>query len=88
MEIEEKKAQTDDLLIREWFLLTAVAGGFCLWRLAKVGDASLHSVFLGYSASRLLMMAFLLVCSAAGLAGLFTCPFPKLYSSISGRYPR
>lgn len=71
MEIEEKKAQSEDLLIREWFLLTAVAGGFFLYRLSKVGEASLHSVLLGYSASRLVMMAFLLVCTLTGLAGLF-----------------
>ena len=71
MDIEEKKAQTNELLIREWFLLTAVAGGFLLWKLANVGDASLHGIFLGYSASRLLMMACLLVCSFIGIAGLF-----------------
>ena len=71
MDIEDKKAQRDELLIREWFLLTAVAGGFFLWRLAGVGGASLHSVFLGYSASRLLMMALLLICTGIGLAGLF-----------------
>ena len=71
MDIEEKKAQSNELLIREWFLLAAAAGGFFLYRLAKVGDASLHSVFLGYSAPRLLMMVFLLACVLTGLAGLF-----------------
>ena len=71
MEIEEKKARSDELLIREWFLLTAAAGGFCLYRLAKIGEASLHSIFLGYSLPRLLMMAFLLACVLTGLAGLF-----------------
>ena len=44
-------------LIRGWFIFTALAAGICLYRLAVIGETSLHSVFLGYSASRLLMMA-------------------------------
>lgn len=56
-------------MIRGWFLLTALAGGICLYALASVGEASLHSVLLGYSASRLAMMAVLLAGAVIGLAG-------------------
>lgn len=70
-EDERKLQQKTDLLIREWFLLTALAGGFLLYKLASVGDPSLHGVLFGYSASRLLMMAVLLAGILAGLAGLF-----------------
>ena len=44
-------------LIRGWFIFTALAAGICLYRLAVIGETSLNSVFLGYSASRLVMMA-------------------------------
>lgn len=71
MNTEDQILQKMDLLIREWFLLTAAAGGFLLYKLASVGEASLNSVFLGYSASRLLMMAVLFCCVLIGMAGLF-----------------
>ena len=71
--MEETAKQERDLtfLIRGWFLLIALIGGLCLYRLASVGEASLHSVLLGYSASRLCMMAFLLICTGISLTGLF-----------------
>ena len=56
-------------LIRCWFLLTALIGAACLLTLASVGEASLHSVFLGYSASRLAMMAGLLIAVFICLSG-------------------
>ncbi len=56
-------------IIRGWFLFTALAAAVSLYRLATIGDASLHSVFLGYSASRLVMMAAAFVWIILGAAG-------------------
>ncbi len=70
MEEQAKKEQDPSLLIRGWFFLISLIGGFCLYRLAVTGEASLRGVFLGYSASRLCMMAVLLICTVISLAGL------------------
>ena len=48
---------SSSLVIRGWFLLTCICAAFSLHRLSVIGEASLNSVFLGYSASRLMMMA-------------------------------
>ena len=56
-------------LIRGWFIFTALAAGICLYRLAVIGETSLHSVFLGYSASRLVMMAGALLWCLVGIYG-------------------
>ena len=58
-----------DWLIRGWFIFTALIAGVCLYRLAVIGETSLHSVFLGYSASRLLMMAAALLWCVIGIYG-------------------
>ena len=59
-----------DRLIRVWFCLTVLTAGFCLYRLAVIGEASLHPVFMGFSASRLAMMAVPLICALTGAAGV------------------
>ena len=56
-------------LIRGWYIFTALAAGICLYRLAVIGETSLNSVFLGYSASRLVMMAGALFCCLIGIFG-------------------
>ncbi|MBR6089653.1 MAG: hypothetical protein IKP86_06955, partial [Anaerolineaceae bacterium] len=63
--------QRDDTtwVIRGWFILTALAGAVCLYHLAVIGETSLHSVFLGYSLSRLVMMGAALAVCAAGITG-------------------
>ena len=68
MEASHRQPNRSGLLIRGWFLMTALIGSACLYRLASVGEASLHSVFLGYSSSRLAMMAVLLAAVLAGFA--------------------
>ncbi len=70
MEKTANKERDPKLMIRGWFLLITVVGGICLYQLASVGEASLHSVLLGYSASRLGMMAVLLLCTGISAAGL------------------
>ena len=57
-------------LIRLWFFLITCLAGFSLYRLAAIGENSLNSVFLGYSASRLLMMAAALFTALLGLLGI------------------
>lgn len=64
-------------LIRGWFIFTALAAGICLYRLAVIGETSLNSVFLGYSASRLVMMACALLWCLIGVYG-FTDPGGKI----------
>ena len=64
-----QKQNEANWLIRGWFIFTALVSGVCLYRLAVIGDASLNSVFLGYSASRLLMMAAALLCCLLGIVG-------------------
>ncbi|MBQ4512453.1 MAG: hypothetical protein II969_05635 [Anaerolineaceae bacterium] len=49
---KDKKA----LLVQGYFFLTALTAGAAFYQLATIGENSLHSVFLGYSASRLSMM--------------------------------
>lgn len=60
----------NSLLIRGWFLFTALCAGIALYRLASIGENSLHSVLLGYSASRLLMMAVCLIWILIAFAGI------------------
>lgn len=64
-----KQKNGSDWLIRGWFIFTALAAAVCLYRLAVIGETSLHSVFLGYSASRLLMMSAALLWCLIGLYG-------------------
>ena len=83
---DEKKGR---LLIRGWFLLTLAAGCAAFYSLTQIGEASLHSVFLGYSASRLLMMAAVLLWCLFVLAG-FLDPgnkFTSLMLKASGSVP-
>ena len=55
--------------IRGWFLFTALIAAVCLFRLAVIGETSNHSIFFGYSMSRLLMMAVCLPGIIAGFIG-------------------
>ncbi len=57
------------MMIRVWLLLSALIGGVCLYRLATVGITFTGGSFPGYSASRIVMMAVLLVCIVTELAG-------------------
>ena len=65
-----------------WFLFTALIAAVCLYRLAVIGEPSLRSVFLGYSASRLLMMGFCLLWIIFGFIG-FLDPGKKWSGNIS-----
>ena len=83
MNNEENTRQKKDFLIREWFLLTVIVGGLCLYKLAAVGEASLHSVLFGYSPARILMMAVLTAGILIGLTGLITGRFSEWIITIS-----
>ena len=78
---EQKKES--DWLIRGWFIFTVLAAAVCLYRLAVIGETSLHSVFLGYSASRLLMMAAALLWCVIGIYG-FIDPGGKVSRFVTG----
>lgn len=64
-----KEKNTHDLSIRGWFLITAFSAGLSFYKLATIGESSLHSVFLGYSASRLLMMLPVFIWVITGFIG-------------------
>ena len=69
MKTNERHPEGADLLIRGWFLLITLISGITLYRLAVIGEPSLHSVILGYSASRLMMMGAALIFIIIGFAG-------------------
>ena len=68
---ETQKKKECILLIRCFFLITALAAGISFYQLSSIGEKSLHSVFLGYSGFRLVMMAFPLVWFLFAIFGFF-----------------
>ena len=70
MATNNKRQSSSGVLIRLWFFMVILTAGFSLYRLAVIGDNSLNSVFLGYSASRLMMMAAALLFVLLGIFGL------------------
>ncbi len=82
-----KNARSSTILIRGWFLLTAVCAGGCLYRLASTGEKSLNAVFLGYSGSRLLMMGCLLLAGIAGISGFISARAQSGIRSAAGKRP-
>ena len=69
--MKKNKQQLNEsrILIRGWFFVNTVIAAVSLYRLATIGDNSLRSVFFGYSASRLLMMAAAAIILLIGIIG-------------------
>lgn len=77
MKTNTRHTDSSEMLIRGWFLFITLISGIALYRLSVIGEPSLHSVLLGYSASRLMMMAFTLIWLIIGFLG---------FLNIGGKY--